>query len=1263
MSNLGPGDKPAVVRRRARKNRRPRNQPSTEARKGAAFGSRPARPLPKPRAAPAPRPARSVARPVQAKPLQATPPRNIRAGKPVRTKVQKRGVERAARTQAREAAKDAARARERAVRAVAATGGELSSFATTAAERAAANVAAERKRSRRQASAVAPALKALDQVSRPAHALAAAEVSDIKRGGVKELFAIRSPTSKAAKERRTALKRGFQLKDRSLGSDVLKAAGVKNKAVAAAGGFVLDVVQDPTTRLTGGTGSVAEKAAVKTAARVARKAHAVGASAETAERLGEAAGRRAAKEAPKGRGVVIRYGPHEVPLVRRGTAAAGQAAGKAARKVAPRAARAVPKKARAVARNFAPRVRPADVTEEQFFAGRAAARQARARVTTQTQRAMTHASKLQQELSKDDYAKVIDAIERNDLSRLPTKELAHHAHVLRSQLKGARRASRRAGVAAGHRVGDTSRFLSKADIKRLDNSIAAEQRAQKRAISRAVSKEQHARERALVTEAVGSKSGRRAGKAATRYMDRAADTHLNTQKLKAAQQIPKQGRGESHEAYLHRVAKYARSHDLPLVRKRAEKLLAKKPSDVAKGYFPREYDERILKKLGVTQDEADAGAGAVRRVGGAGPGLTVGKTTAGFQRGENRRLAVVNEEARAAGKPGHSENIPLVVVNHMREAARATSQGEFAKALAKAGRRVKQGDELKPGEAVYKLGYRGKTFGLHEHSGAIPKTGRSGGQYIALNRHLKEAMEGSAAPAQARNEVAHIYDAATGGFKRLATATIGFHVRNMIGDVTQAYTGEIAGHRLPRTIAQATRATARASEQARHVIPPRTEAKIKVAGKAQHIDEFLKGAKRNGVLDSGYIGRELHDLGAKASGQVRVKGERGPLKGVRQVGRNRAVQLDRWMTNRENVMRLATYKHALDRGLSEERAAEIANMIHVDYSELSDLERKVMRRVFPFYTWTARSLPVQAKLLVQKPGKFATLEKAREETAAAFGMDEEATRRGMTEATQRQVPFVIRLPGKDPIAVSASIPTTLLNELPAGASPAELNRFLNEWGRFTTQMVTPFLRAPLEGYINRQFYTKQDIESDRRVLTAAPSWVKWLPDEAKKTFMVTPDYIDKRTGKKTWGWRGYADWGFRQIPGAPQQVSQLASGGRPGQPKDTAAAVAGAVGIRADSLNAQAKLNAEKVRIAKRLAKLNRRATILNQQGIHTDNATPEYKRLRKEINALTKQVRPPKKRGRRRSAGPLPLGGGGSGGKLPLGGGSTGGKLPLGGG
>jgi hypothetical protein len=97
-------------------------------------------------------------------------------------------------------------------------------------------------KAQRRATGLAPAIWALDQVSRPVYGVAGGADAAVRGKGVGGIA--------------RGVSRGARLKDQTLFSDVLKHAGVKNKTVRAVAGFGLDVALDPTTYLTFGVSSV-----------------------------------------------------------------------------------------------------------------------------------------------------------------------------------------------------------------------------------------------------------------------------------------------------------------------------------------------------------------------------------------------------------------------------------------------------------------------------------------------------------------------------------------------------------------------------------------------------------------------------------------------------------------------------------------------------------------------------------------------------------------------------------------------------------------------------------------------------------------------------------------------------------------------------------------------------------------------------------------------------------------------------------------------
>lgn len=76
--------------------------------------------------------------------------------------------------------------------------------------------------------------------------------------------------------------------------------------------------------------------------------------------------------------------------------------------------------------------------------------------------------------------------------------------------------------------------------------------------------------------------------------------------------------------------------------------------------------------------------------------------------------------------------------------------------------------------------------------------------------------------------------------------------------------------------------------------------------------------------------------------------------------------------NIEDFFRGAQYKGLIRQGYSPEMAGNIIEKYHFDYSHLTPMEKKVGRRVMPFYTYTRKNLPLQLETLATNPGTFST---------------------------------------------------------------------------------------------------------------------------------------------------------------------------------------------------------------------------------------------------------------------------------------------------
>jgi hypothetical protein len=408
-------------------------------------------------------------------------------------------------------------------------------------------------------------------------------------------------------------------------------------------------------------------------------------------------------------------------------------------------------------------------------------------------------------------------------------------------------------------------------------------------------------------------------------------------------------------------------------------------------------------------------------------------------------------------------------------------------------------------------------------------------------------------------------DRGTGAWKQGAIASVAFHVRNMVGDVQQHFF-TTHGWRIPGNMKEAYRATSRASEQARLTRPAPTDDTLKVAGKDMPMDDFLKSARRNGVLDAGQVGREIKNLAGHETTRT------GRVRTGRMTRAGRTVQ--RWVTNRENMFRLATFKAGLDNGLTEKEAAAQANKIHIDYGDLSEFERRVLRRVFPFYTWTARSTPLMIELMLKHPGKMAALEKVRQEIGAGFtGETSDQQLEGVTKAAQRagavhhqdrrreegdqlltaddaaQQPADRDQRGGAQRVVRRDRALRLGHGQPGRQGPVRVahEQEPGHQGRHR-ERVRPTSSPPRRhgSSFCPTGSSRRSTSSRRRRRRARPA--------------ATPT---SRAAEPSWGWRGKADWGYDQLMlGFLGQAAQLGGQGR--SQATTAQGIGGMLGARID---------------------------------------------------------------------------------------------------
>ena len=241
-----------------------------------------------------------------------------------------------------------------------------------------------------------------------------------------------------------------------------------------------------------------------------------------------------------------------------------------------------------------------------------------------------------------------------------------------------------------------------------------------------------------------------------------------------------------------------------------------------------------------------------------------------------------------------------------------------------------------------------------------------------------------------------------------------------------------------------------------------------VSGTGMTRQEIFDEAINRGVYEAGMYGQ---DLGEAALRQSNIPGATD-WKGI-----NKAFAAGKAV---ENNARLALFIDSIRKGtkgvkgrvpVSEEVLDNAAMNVRgtlFDYSDLSDVERRYMKRLMPFYTWTRKNIPAQLAGLVKRPDRANKLNiivgNLQKDVAKIDDNDIEDWVKGQ---------FPIFLNAKDSEDYYTFF--TAMSYLPT----AELERVLGDpskTAKMYGDMVSPILKLPFETFLNYDSFKQSYID-------------------------------------------------------------------------------------------------------------------------------------------------------------------------------------------
>lgn len=161
----------------------------------------------------------------------------------------------------------------------------------------------------------------------------------------------------------------------------------------------------------------------------------------------------------------------------------------------------------------------------------------------------------------------------------------------------------------------------------------------------------------------------------------------------------------------------------------------------------------------------------------------------------------------------------------------------------------------------------------------------------------------------------------------------------------------------------------------------------------------------------------------------------------------------------EGQVRTTNFLAHLDNGADFRQAAKQTQKYHFDYTELTETERNVLRRAFPFYTWSRKNIPLQLEHFMNKPGTYTAPLKLQDNMQNVGGQDMSDMPDWLAEQLPVPLPYKTE-DGRDPY-LALSLPY------------ADLSQDTKKW----MNNLSPLIKAPIEQYTGQSLLTGAPLEN------------------------------------------------------------------------------------------------------------------------------------------------------------------------------------------
>ena len=297
------------------------------------------------------------------------------------------------------------------------------------------------------------------------------------------------------------------------------------------------------------------------------------------------------------------------------------------------------------------------------------------------------------------------------------------------------------------------------------------------------------------------------------------------------------------------------------------------------------------------------------------------------------------------------------------------------------------------------------------------------------------------------------YDRTLSWWKAQVLISPSYHIRNMFSNFWNNW---LAGVKNPVRYAQGRKIQSGKGLEKMKIL---TDAGDNISGNI-----IRKEGMKRGVSGRGWYGADIaKELATEIGGtskRARILGKLMPWKQENILFKtNRAIG-----TAIEDNARWAHFIDKIQKGFSFDDAARSVKKFLFDYADLTVTEKNIFKRVFPFYTWTRKNIPLQLEQLIVQPEKYAAIPKIIQ--AIESKTPAPKSEKYLSQYIKENIPVRI---GTDKKGNTQYF--LMGNWLPAAQAVDVLSQPIDNM----IQMLTPFVKTPIEIWANKSLFFKNTL--------------------------------------------------------------------------------------------------------------------------------------------------------------------------------------------